>query len=156
MGNGWTMPAECNTPDKARTYIASAFTAMDGYAAQYLDVSNNVIADPAKKQLNDLYRTLNHEKAQLNAQIRELKSSIERHNRDFVDLEGHITPNIGSIHTVDDYTLWTLILSYLLFAIALIFLYCHLNNYTWKSIGMGVGGMTLISFFLFVLAIIVL
>jgi len=156
MGNGWTMPAECNTPDKARATIASAFDAMDGYASQYRDISNNVAIDPAKKQLNDLNRTLTHEQKQLKAQIRELKTSIERHNRDFIDLEGEVETNTGSLHTIDDYTLWILILSYLLFAIAAIFCYCHLNNYTWKSIGIGVGVGTLISFFMFVLGIIVL
>jgi len=156
MGNGLTMPAECNTPEKANTYITSALTAMDGYAAQYRDISNNIAVDPAKKQLNDLNRTLNHEKAQLKAQIRELKTSVERHNRDFIDLEGDVETNTGALHTIDDYTLWILILSYLLFAIAAVFCYCHLNNYTWKSIGIGVGIAAFISFFMFVLGIIVL
>lgn len=156
MGNGFTLPAECNTREKANSYMTSALIAIDGYAAQYRDISNNVAVDPAKKQLNDLNRTLNHEKAQLKAQIRELKTSIERHNRDFIDLEGEVEINTGSLHTIDDYTLWMLILSYLLFAIAAIFCYCHLNNYTWKSIGIGVGVGTLISFFMFVVGIIVL
>jgi len=155
------MPVDqCATSEGARTVIRNFVATMDGYAMAYTDISNNVNAGSANvnpnTQLNTFFRTLTHEKKQLNSQINQLKSSIERNNRNFIDLEGDVEINTGSIHTVDDYTLWTLVLSYLLFAIALIFLYCHLNNYTWKSIGLGVGGMTLVSFFLFVLGIIVL
>ena len=133
---------------------------MDGYAQAYVDISNNINAGAANispnTQLNTLFKTLTYQKKQLAAQIKQLKSSIERHNREFLDLEDVMKPNTGSIHTLDDYTLWTLIVSYVFFAIAVVFCYSHLNNYTPKAIAISVGGMALISMFLFVIAITIL
>ena len=130
---------------------------MDGYAQTYVDISNNVNIGAGNiipnTQLNNLFKTLTYLKKQLTAQIKQLKSSIERHNRSFLDLEDVANPNTGSIHTLDDYTLWTLVLSYVFFAITVVFCYSHLNNYTPKAIAISVGGMALISMFLFVIAI---
>jgi hypothetical protein len=155
------MPTDqCSTLEGAKTVIRNFVSTMDGYAQTYVDISNNVNIGAGNispnTQLNALFKTLTYQKKQLAAQIKQLKSSIERHNRNFLDLEDVATPNTGSIHTLDDYTLWTLVLSYVFFAIAVVFCYSHLNNYTPKAIAISVGGMALISMFLFVLAIIIL
>ena len=155
------MPTDqCLTREGGIQYITDFISTMDGYAQTYVDISNNVNIGAANispnTQLNTLFKTLTYQKKQLAAQIKQLKSSIERHNRDFLDLEDVVIPNTGSIHTLDDYTLWTLVLSYIFFAVAVVFCYSHLNNYTPSAIAISVGGMALISMFLFVLAIVIL
>jgi hypothetical protein len=155
------MPTDqCLTREGGIQYLTNFISTMDGYAQAYVDISNNVNIGAGNispnTQLNTLFKTLTHQKKQLAAQIKQLKSSIERHNRDFLDLEDVATPNTGSIHTLDDYTLWTLVLSYIFFAVAVVFCYSHLNNYTPKAIAISVGGMALISMFLFVIAIVIL
>jgi hypothetical protein len=152
------MPTDqCLTREGGIQYITDFITTMDGYAQTYVDISNNVNIGAGNiipnTQLNNLFKTLTYLKKQLTAQIKQLKSSIERHNRSFLDLEDVANPNTGSIHTLDDYTLWTLVLSYVFFAITVVFCYSHLNNYTPKAIAISVGGMALISMFLFVIAI---
>jgi len=107
-------------------------------------------------QLNKLYVQLQKQKNDLNQQIESITSSTERHNRDFVDLEQIVVPNVSSIRVLDDYTLWTLMISYLLFALSIVFWYSHIHMYSLSSIAKSVAGMTLITFMLVVLAIIVL
>ena len=88
----------------------------------------------------------------------ELISSIEQHERDFVDLRDalpEILPNT-SIHTLDDYTLWILILSYSLFVISMIFYYCYINAYTPTSILISIVSAAILTIFLFIIIIIVL
>jgi len=103
-----------------------------------------------------MYKSLTKQKQDLTLQIQSLKSSTERHDRDFVELEQSPSPNTSSIHVLDDYTLWVLLLSYLIFATAICFYYSHIHLYSISSILISVGGMTLVSFFLIVLAIIIL
>jgi len=52
--------------------------------------------------------------------------------------------------------MWMLLLSYMIFAISIIFWYSHTNYYTISAILISVGGMTLVSFLLIILGIIVL
>ena len=166
MGAGFTIPNECQLPKSGETasilqYINTLPDKINGYADVYknvIDESDGEISpDQLKRiQLNALHENLTHQVESLKAQIAQLKGTIERHNRDFIDLEDATTPNISSIHVMDDVTLWTLLLSYLVFAFSIVFWYSHTHNYSISSILMSVGGMTLISFALVVLGIIML
>ena len=112
--------------------------------------------DEIQKQLYYQQQSLISQITDVSAQIVQLKGSIERHDRDFIDLENSIPPNTSVIHTLDDYTMWILLLSYIIFAISIVFWYSHTNYYTITSILTSVGGMTLVSFLLIILGIIVL
>lgn len=137
--------------------LNSAVTDIQTRATQYTNALNNTTSQQTPlTQLNNLNNTLTKQIEDLRAQKKSLISSIERQNRDFIDVDQATEPNISSIHTLDDYTLWMLLLSYLFFAIAIIFWYSHTNNYTPSAIGISVGGMTVISFFMVVVGIIVL
>jgi hypothetical protein len=166
MGQGFAFPKECVVPSSGETsgvvaYINELPTKINGYANVYKNFVEG--EDPSKSpeqvkkiQLNALHDNLTRQVGSLQAQISQLKGTIERHNRDFIDLEDATTPNISSVHVMDDVTLWTLLLSYLIFAFAIIFWYSHTHNYSISSILMSVGGMTLISFLLIILGLIVL
>jgi hypothetical protein len=158
MPQNLTVPAQCLGIDHGASYVKDIISTINGYADMYKDISDNSLTSGQLevRQLNDLYRSLTKQKEELTHQVQQLTSSIERHDRDFVDLEGTVIPNTSSIHVLDDYTMWVLLLSYLIMAFAVIFLYSQLNNYSISSILISVGGMTLISFFLIILAIIVL
>jgi hypothetical protein len=152
------IPAQCKGPDNGASYVKGVVDIINGYANLYSSIRDNSseAGDLEVKQLNNLYRSLTKQKMDLTHQIQQLTSSTERHDRDFVDLEESTTPSTSSLLVLDDYTLWVLLLSYLIMAFAIVFLYSHINNYTIKSMLIGVGGMTIVSFFLIVLAIIVL
>jgi len=166
MGQGFTIPKECQLPKSGETsaiiaYINTLPAKINGYADNYKGFIDG--SDPTKSseqlkkiQLNALHENLTNQVKSLNAQIGELKGTIERHNRDFIDLEDAITPNISSVHVMDDVTLWTLLLSYLIFAFAIVFWYSHTHNYSISSILTSVAGMTFISFLLIVLGLIML
>jgi hypothetical protein len=88
----------------------------------------------------------------------DLIASIEQHERDFVDLRDalpEVLPN-SSIHTLDDYTLWILIMSYSLFVISVIFYYCYINAYTPTAILISTISAALLTMFLFLLGIVLL
>ena len=131
---------------------------MNTYATIFTDFSNNTSATPAtpNAQLNTLYTDLQEQKKSLNQQIQSITSSTERHNRDFIELEQTVVPNVSSVRVLDDYTLWTLMVSYVVFACSIIFWYSHIHFYSLSSIAMSLGGMILITFLLVALAIIVL
>jgi hypothetical protein len=152
------IPAQCKGPDNGASYVKGVVDIINGYANLYSSIRDNSseAGDLEVKQLNNLYRSLTKQKMDLTHQIQQLTSSTERHDRDFVDLEESTTPSTSSLLVLDDYTLWVLLLSYLIMAFAIVFLYANINNYTIKSMLIGVGGMTIVSFFLIVLAIIVL
>jgi len=158
MGQNFTIPAQCKGPDNGASYVRGVVDVVNGYANSYSSIRDNSseTGDLEVKQLNNLYRSLTKQKMDLTHQIQQLTSSTERHDRDFVDLEESTTPSTSSLLVLDDYTLWVLLLSYLIMAFAIVFLYANINNYTIKSMLIGVGGMTIVSFFLIVLAIIVL
>ena len=158
MGANYTVPAQCKAPNNPADYVKNVVSTLNGYAEIYVNASTTT--DKAtllqQQQLNAMYTSLTKQKQDLTTQIQSLKSSTERHDRDFVELEQSTSPNTSSIHVLDDYTLWVLLLSYILFAVAICFYYSHIHLYSISSILMSVGGMTLVSFFLIVLAIIIL
>jgi hypothetical protein len=144
----------CDNPVK---YITEDFRRIiNGYAEQYTDLSNSVTSDPQTAALRNTYFRFKQQKKELENEIQQLKSSTERYNRDFIDLEDSTTPNTGAIHVLDDYTLWVLMISYILFACSIVFWYSHTHMYSLSSIFISLGGMTLISFLLVVMAIIIL
>jgi chromosome segregation ATPase len=106
------------------------------------------------KRLEDLQQQnvyLKQEKADLIA-------SIEQHERDFIDMREalpEVLPNT-SIHTLDDYTLWILVMSYSLFVISVIFYYCYINGYTMNAILISTVSAALLTMFLFILMILLL
>ena len=130
---------------------------MKNYASLY---SNLISANPTgvstALHVNEYYVKLQKQEADLNNKIQELTSSTGRHSRDFIDLEKALEPNTSSIHVLDDITLWMLLLSYILFAVSIIFWYSHIHMYSISSIVISLGGMLLISLLLVVLAIIIL
>ena len=131
---------------------------INNYAAIYKSfvTSSGGIPQTPNSQLNKLYIRLQKQKKDLNQQIQSLTSSTERHNRDFVELEKVVVPNVSSVRVLDDYTLWTLMISYLLFACSIIFWYSHIHVYSLSAIAKSTAGMIAITFMLVVLAIIVL
>ena len=152
------MPVQCKAPNNPADYVKNAVSTLNGYAEIYASAS--APADDSRRlqqqQLNTMYKSLTKQKRDLTIQIQSLKSSTERYDRDFVELNQTTTPNTSSIHVLDDYTLWVLLLSYILFAVAICFWYSHIHLYSISSILMSVGGMALVSFFLIVLGIIIL
>jgi len=101
---------------------------------------------------------LNTKHSALQQQKVELISSIEQHERDFIDTRDalpEVLPDT-SIHTLDDYTLWILILSYSLFVVSMIFYYCYINAYTPTSILISIVSAALLTIFLFILGILLL
>jgi chromosome segregation ATPase len=101
---------------------------------------------------------LEEQNAYLKQKKAELVSSIEQHERDFVDMRDalpEVLPNT-SLHTLDDYTLWILILSYSLFVVSMIFYYCYVSNYTITSILVSSVSAVILTIFLFIIMIIVL
>jgi hypothetical protein len=158
MGGGFTVPVQCKPPNNPEDYVKNAVSTLNGYAEIYTNAKTgtNDASLLQQQQLNAMYKSLTKQKQDLTLQIQSLKSSTERHDRDFVELEQSTSPNTSSIHVLDDYTLWVLLLSYLVFATAICFWYSHIHLYSISSILMSVGGMTLVSFFLIVLGIIIL
>ena len=149
------LPSVCLNPEP---YLRNFGSLINNYATIYntfVTTSSDTPATP-NSQLNKLYTQLQKQKKDLNQQIQSITSSTERHNRDFIDLEQVVVPNVSSVRVLDDYTLWTLMISYVLFACSIIFWYSHIHFYSLSSIAMSLGGMILISFMLVVLAIIVL
>jgi len=94
----------------------------------------------------------------LTQQKADLIASIEQHERDFVDLRDALPEVLPStsVHILDDYTLWMLVLSYSLFMVSVIFYYCYINSYTPTSILVSTVGAGLVTIFLFILMILLL
>ena len=149
------LPSVCINPEP---YLRNFGNLINNYATIFTDISNNTSTTPAtpNAQLNDLYTRLQKQKQELNQQIQSITSSTERHDRDFIDLQQIVVPNVSSVRVLDDYTLWTLMVSYVLFACSIIFWYSHIHFYSLSSIAMSLGGMILVTFLLVALAIIVL
>jgi hypothetical protein len=145
--------SECSNLTTATTTINNAVSDLNAKVTAY---NTNITNLPTNNQLQYLQSDLSGQIQNLNEEIKQLKGTIERHNRDFIDLESTTEPNTSSIHVLDDYTLWMLVLSYMLFAFSIVFMYSHTHYYSISSILLSVAGMTLITFFLFVLAIIIL
>ena len=151
MGQSYT--TVCSDVNVARATINSAIADYNVKAAAYNTAITNL---PTNNQLQYLKSSLSTQKQNLEEEIKQLKGTVERHNRDFIDLESVTEPNTSSIHVLDDYTLWMLVLSYILFALSIVFMYSHTHYYSISSILMSVLGMAFITFFLFILAIIIL
>jgi hypothetical protein len=149
------LPTVCINPEP---YLSNFADIINTYATIFTDFSNNTSTTPAtpNEQLNALYTDLQEQKKNLNQQIQSITSSTERHDRDFIDLQQIVVPNVSSVRVLDDYTLWTLMVSYILFACSIIFWYSHIHFYSLSSIAMSLGGMILVTFLLVALAIIVL
>ena len=146
------LPSVCINPE---SYLGNFADIINTYATIFTDFSNNTSMTP-NAQLNALYTDLQEQKKSLNQQIQSITSSTERHDRDFVDLQQVVVPNVSSVRVLDDYTLWTLMVSYVVFACSIIFWYSHIHFYSLSSIAMSLGGMILVTFLLVALAIIVL
>jgi len=141
---------ECIRPAK---YINKFTDIMKNYATLYTDLVNGITTIPP---INDYYKTLKQRKTDLENKIQQLTSSTERHARDFIDLEQSVQPNTSSIHVLDDLTLWMLLLSYILFAVSIVFWYSHIHMYSVSAIMTSIGGMFLVSFLMLVLGLVVL
>jgi hypothetical protein len=154
MPGALDIPQVCIEP---RTYIDQFTDIMRNYAALYSNlISSNSTGTSTALHVNEYYLQLQKQKIDLNNKIQELTSSTGRHSRDFIDLEKVLEPNTSSIHVLDDITLWMLLLSYILFAVSIVFWYSHIHMYSISSIAISLGGMLLISLLLVVLAIIIL
>ena len=154
MQSTLAIPPACIQPDK---YIDQFTNIMKNYAALYSNlISTNPAGASTALHVNEYYLKLQKQEIDLNNKIQELTSSTGRHSRDFIDLEKALEPNTSSIHVLDDITLWMLLLSYILFAVSIVFWYSHIHMYSISSIAMSLGGMLLISLLLVVLAIIIL
>jgi len=147
------LPDVCKDPP---SYFANFIDIINNYASIYTNLVSGTSDTNPSTQLNDLYRKLIKQKADLNKKIQSIESSTERHNRDFIELGQTVVPNISSVRVLDDYTLWLLMFSYLLFALSIVFWYSHTHLYSTSAILMSLGGMVLVTFLLVCLAIIVL
>jgi len=85
-------------------------------------------------------------------------SSIEQHERDFVDLRDALPEVLPttSVHILDDYTMWMLVLSYSLFVVSVIFYYCYIHSYTPTSILISTVSAAFLTIILFILTILLL
>jgi hypothetical protein len=97
---------------------------------------------------------LNQKLQDIQNKNRELQSTAERHERDFLDVKGNNpeAPPTQRLNVLDDYTMMLLTISYLLMALSIVFYYAQVNNYTISSIALGSVGMAIISCILYVLA----
>ena len=147
------MPDVCKDPP---SYFANFIDIINNYASIYTNLVSGTSDTNPSTQLNSLYRKLLKQKADLTKKIQSIESSTERHNRDFIELGQTTVINTSSVRVLDDYTLWLLMFSYLLFALSIVFWYSHTHLYSTSAILMSLGGMALVTFLLVVLAIIVL
>jgi hypothetical protein len=150
--NGGATCSNENIPG-ARAVLENGITSMNLLIKNYRDKMATI---PVGYQLQYLESDLSGQIQKINEEIKQYKGTIERHNRDFIDLESTTEPTTSSVYVLDNYTLWMLVLSYILFAFSIVFMYSHTHYYSISSILLSAAGMTLVSFFLFVLAIIVL
>ena len=148
-----SLPDVCKDPP---SYFANFIDIINNYASIYTNLVSGTSDTNPSTQLNSLYRKLLKQKADLTKKIQSIESSTERHNRDFIELGQTTVINTSSVRVLDDYTLWLLMFSYLLFALSIVFWYSHTHLYSTSAILMSLGGMALVTFLLVVLAIIVL
>lgn len=143
---------QCTPSDAANmTNIIDTYSAASNQNAEM--ISSISVQDNVKRL--DQAATQNIELQQKKA---ELIASIEQHERDFVDLRDalpEVLPNT-SVHVLDDYTMWVLVLSYGIFVISMIFYYCYTANYSIGSIITSTVGAALLTIFLGVLMILLL
>jgi chromosome segregation ATPase len=143
---------QCTPSDAANiTNIINTYSAASNQNAEM--ISSILVQDNVKRL--DQAATQNIELQQKKA---ELIASIEQHERDFIDLRDalpEVLPNT-SVHVLDDYTMWVLVLSYGIFAISMIFYYCYTGGYSIGSIVTSTVGAAVLTIFLGVLMILLL
>ena len=91
----------------------------------------------------------------LKTDIAKYKSIIEQTDRDFVDEKDASPEKIkrNTIHVLDDYTLVVLMFSYVIMALAALFYYIWINNFSVTSIAIGITATVMITLFLMIMAI---
>jgi len=87
-----------------------------------------------------------------------MKATTERHERDFLDVKASLpdAPPTQNLNVLDDYTMLFLTLSYLVFALTIIFYYTQVNDYSLNSIILSTVGMAVLTCILFVVALLIL
>ena len=95
----------------------------------------------------------------LHNKIAQLRLTTEQNDRDFIDTRDalpDVLPSRSMVHVLDSYTLFLVVITYMILALSCVFYYAQRNNYTLTSILIGAGGGALVSLILFVVGIIVL
>jgi hypothetical protein len=94
----------------------------------------------------------------LQKENKQLVSTTERHERDFLDVKGALPERIPTqnLNVLDDYTMLLLTISYLVMALSIIFYYTQVNNYTISSILISTVGMALITCIVYLMTLMIL
>jgi hypothetical protein len=98
---------------------------------------------------------LKKEKDTLNDEIRKSTAIIEKNNQDFYDVKQTVPdpyPAENKIHTIEDYTLGFLTISYVFMVSMLVYLYVLFAPNRWAAFGRGVMLSVLLTLFLVLLA----
>ena len=98
-------------------------------------------------------KELKERKAKLTESIDRAKAAIERADRDFVDSKEQLpeTMPTRTAHVIDDYTLLVLFISYLFFALTVIYWYVQQSGFSLKALLTGLGVGVVVSGVLFML-----
>jgi hypothetical protein len=97
---------------------------------------STVIADVARRN-----QDLSGQLIALKSKIQQLRQATEQNDRDFIDTRDAM-PDVlsSSTHVLDTYTLFLVSISYIILALAVIYYYAHVNQYTLSSILIAVVG----------------
>lgn len=98
---------------------------------------------------------LKKEKEELNDEIQKSTAIIEKNNQDFYDVKQTVPdpyPSENKIHTLEDYTLGFLTISYLFMVSMLVYLYVMFAPDRWVAFGRGVMLSVLLTLFMVLLA----
>jgi hypothetical protein len=118
-------------------------------------------AAPSSSALDEVRarnRDLKGRATKLEGQILQGQARMEQMDRDFLDTKAALPDTLPNkiIHVLEDYTLAVLLISYIFGALAVLFYYINSNQFALNSILIGTVGITILSLFLFILAMIFL
>ena len=103
--------------------------------------------------INNRNKELKERKAKLAETIDRSKAAIERADRDFVDSKEQLPETMPNrtAHVIDDYTLLVLFISYIFFALTVLYWYVQQNEFSLKALLTGLGVGIVVSGVLFML-----
>lgn len=151
---------KCRDPKETariEKFAENTYKIRDDFQAQtalYNDLiltGNNIFgSSPTNLQVDDIKlrnQELKDIKEKLQNEIKLANSSTERAERDFLDTKAGLPDPLPKkmLHTIEDYTMLVFLMSYVLLAIALVYLYTVMNGFALNSIITGIVAIVVIS-----------
>ena len=119
---------------------------------QYQDVYTSLLVtgdniygtSPSSQQIQEIVdrnKELHEKKKVLEQSIRSKKQTTEQMNQDFIDERNAIGVPVPltTLHVLEDYTLAVYWITYIFMAIAILYMYVQSQQYSIRSIGIGIG-----------------